>query len=170
MTKISTLARQLGALLLAGPAALLSWVNRPLTAAHLLVLVLVISSPWALAAVREKLTDPAAVLNESALKAPGEVQFDNWSAATLAASTVLTTLSGASEFHVKNLTTSDLCIDVAESDETCTATCTTPKYVAEQGESITIRLPRKEGAEGAFGQVCGILGTATAAVHSIQRN
>lgn len=170
MTKISTLARQLGALLLAGPAALLRWLNQPVTAAHLLVLVLVISSPWALAAVREKLTDPADTLNESALKSPGEVQLNRWTTSVLSVSTVMTTLSGASEFHVKNLTTSDLCLNVAESDETCTASCTTAEYVAEQGESITIRLPRKEGAEGSFGQVCGILGTATAAVHSIQRN
>jgi hypothetical protein len=170
MTKLQTLARRLGALLLAGPAAALRWVNQPVTAAHLVVIAMLLGSPWALAAVRDRLNDPLDIFNESALRSPGEVQFNRWTVSVLSASTLLTTLTSASELHVKNLTTSDLCLNVVESDETCTASCTTADYVLEQGEAVTLRLPRKEGPEGAFGQVCGILGTATAAVHSIQRN
>jgi len=118
------------------------------------------------------------VLNESPSKKPHKVKL-GYQTAAVTSSTTLTSLTGASEIAIQNLYNAVLCIKVANSGTTCTATCTGEHLELQQDGSITIPIPKGTSAEtvpgysSSFGSVCAILKAAATnnlAINTIERD
>lgn len=135
---------------LAGARGALRWaLLSPVTGAHVALLAIVVVAAMSSAAARSFLTERE-VLNESASKRPGNVQFLAYTPTTTAAK--VTSLTAATEVFAKNLTDQKVrlsivngsdCVGSGVSGTATIASGTTQVFVLDSlGDSITMPIPR----------------------------
>jgi hypothetical protein len=154
---------------------------RTRTLAHVLAALfftlLVLGATSLARADRANLTERES-LNESGGKKPHHVKL-GYQTVTSVTSVTLTSLTGASEIAIQNLYDAVLCVKVANSGTTCTATCAGDHVELQQDGALTIPIPKGTSAEtvpgysSSFGSVCAILKAASGnglAVNTVERD